>query len=549
MKVEIFLHGVPIGQDYFGIQDEVEYTSSFYCKSDESIKLEVEVRRNQDKVYTYYTYLRYNNILGSSNRSGSYFGLTLRLDAYYTDIVLIYNILDVTFNKYVVGTILEPIGKNYKYINPDFVSKKVEIGLLQQGVISLMKDSFISKDLIALDDSFVKPVSVYERYNLADVNKELLLVSIKKYSRVVLSPEYKTLEVVALTKQIGEIKDSKNVIDAYKQKIVELELTNKKLKEESGKDYVKQLLAQIKDSIATLSNSFSDDKKGEDVYGRKNFTLGLLSSALLIITLIIVLLKSPVSTNDDEIKNLKTEISQLKKDNIKHLSTIDSLKQELDKRPIDEQPIKPEGIPVAPAPKTTVQLRIDVVGYRGGGKLSSEREYTVKVVEKSSNIKYHGNGKWILKNATIKDGKNTDAEIKIQPNGNGTVTLEYKPIDNEGQSYQINPRNFEVEQQSIPRQASANSIEIIKAPEVDILTIGKEYTFEAKVIGYDSIYWAADGFVIDKDNRSKIKITATVEPLPESSKITISCIPFIKGNKGEKMSKVYYFKEEYNTIK
>ena len=127
MDVEILLHGVPSGQDYFGIKEEQKLAESFYTSSNESVKLVVEARKNGNTPYVYYTYLRYKNIVGAGGRSGSYIGITLRLDMYYTDVVHMYNMLDIAFKKYIIGALLTSTGESYKYISPDFNSKKSEI--------------------------------------------------------------------------------------------------------------------------------------------------------------------------------------------------------------------------------------------------------------------------------------------------------------------------------------------------------------------------------------------------------------------------------------
>ena len=42
MDVEILLHGVPSGQDYYGVKEEQKLAESFYTNSNESVKEEWE---------------------------------------------------------------------------------------------------------------------------------------------------------------------------------------------------------------------------------------------------------------------------------------------------------------------------------------------------------------------------------------------------------------------------------------------------------------------------------------------------------------------------
>ena len=54
--------------------------------------LSIEARKVSGKSYCYYNYLKYNNVTASDGRAGAYLGITLRFDAYYKDILNIYQI-------------------------------------------------------------------------------------------------------------------------------------------------------------------------------------------------------------------------------------------------------------------------------------------------------------------------------------------------------------------------------------------------------------------------------------------------------------------------
>ena len=87
MNVEILIHGVPDGQDYYGIAEERTYAELFYDNSAESVKFVVETKTTGNIASVYYTYLRYKGMVGYGGRPGSYFGLTLRIDKYYQDVI------------------------------------------------------------------------------------------------------------------------------------------------------------------------------------------------------------------------------------------------------------------------------------------------------------------------------------------------------------------------------------------------------------------------------------------------------------------------------
>lgn len=97
MNVEVFIYGTPTGNCFYGKTDEKIYFDTFY-NGDKANYLSVKIRKAGDnKVYCYYNYLVYQNVIGKQGRPGSFFGITLRLDAYCMDIQNIYRILDNVF--------------------------------------------------------------------------------------------------------------------------------------------------------------------------------------------------------------------------------------------------------------------------------------------------------------------------------------------------------------------------------------------------------------------------------------------------------------------
>ncbi|MEY3738880.1 MAG: hypothetical protein RL544_1658, partial [Bacteroidota bacterium] len=92
LKLNLFVHGVPKGQKIWGPQEEDRnFIESFYSqKSDLSAQLKIDVMKIGSDAYCYYTYLRGSNILDIDNRPGSYFALTIRINACYIDLKNMY---------------------------------------------------------------------------------------------------------------------------------------------------------------------------------------------------------------------------------------------------------------------------------------------------------------------------------------------------------------------------------------------------------------------------------------------------------------------------
>ena len=111
MIIDLILHGVPNGQDVWGVNDDSHYFSTFYVQKDEKEILTIEIRNVSGKAYCYYNYLKYNGVTASDERAGAYLGITLRFDAYYKDVMNVYRLCEIVYNN-LLDTILVKNGDN-----------------------------------------------------------------------------------------------------------------------------------------------------------------------------------------------------------------------------------------------------------------------------------------------------------------------------------------------------------------------------------------------------------------------------------------------------
>ncbi|MBQ8722327.1 MAG: hypothetical protein IJY67_09350 [Paludibacteraceae bacterium] len=551
MDVEILIHGVPNGHDYYGPKEEQNNAGSFYITSQESIKFIVEIKKNGNTPYVYYSYLRYKGVIGAEGRSGSYFGLTLRLDEYYNDILHAYNMLDMVFKKYVLGSLLIPTGETYEYNTPDFASKKSDIERLQQGLIQLIQSTCVASKFIKIDNSFINPISNAPICNIADITDGIMLSTLKKHSKVILSPDYKSnLEkeyekkmqdaenrsnsvVAERDKKISEkdttISSLNNTIKANESKIASLEQDikqkNQELSQHKQKGDIAQLVERIKDPIVKLSEYFrikeEIHKPKTNYYGKKNFIIGIINGVLTILVLTSILLvhfvKFPTGgksgKKNDELMNLKTELVNLKQQ-IKEKDAVI-----FDLRKTSEQDASQK-----------VNLKIDISGFNGGN-LSATKNYKVRIKEGANT--YTGKGSWSIINATITKGKATDNEIEIRPTGKGEVEIAYNVS-----SYKVenSPRIISVEGST---SGTENSLEILISPNDEEVELGKEYTFSVK--GYNGQgTWRVHGFEIKSHTptRAIVKVIKLDDNTPE--KATISYTP----EGGKKVTKQFKYKKQ-----
>ena len=551
MDVEILIHGVPNGHDYYGPKEEQNTAGSFYITSQETIKFVVETKKNGNKPYVYYSYLRYKGVVGAEGRTGSYFGLTLRLDEYYSDVLHVYNMLDIMFKRHVLGSLLTLSGEIYKYNTSDFVSKKADIENIQKELIQLILSTCVESKFLKIDNSFINPISNAPICNIVDITDGIILSTLKKHSKVVLSPDYKSNLEKEYEKKMQDVENRGNSLVAERdKKILERETTissldstikardskiavleqeikqkNQELSQHKQKGDITQLIERVKDPIVKLSEYFrikeEIHKPKMNYYGKKNFIIGIINGVLTVLVLTSILLFHFVqfptvgkpSKKNDELMKLKTELVNLKQQ-IKEKDAII-----VDLRKTSEQNSSQK-----------INLKIDISGFNGG-KLSTNKTYTVSV--KNGSKLYTGKGSWNLVNAKIAKGKATDNEIEIKPTGEGDVEITYNVA-----SYKVenSPRIISVEGATSGNQSS---LEIIISPNVEEVELGKEYTFSIR--GYDGQgAWGVDGF----ETKGKTSTTATVIAIKREDntpeKATISYTP----EGGEKIRKQFNYKQQ-----
>lgn len=206
MDVEVFIYGTPTGNCFYGKTDEKIYFDTFY-NGDKANYLSVKIRKAGDsKVYCYYNYLVYQNVIGKQGRPGSFFGITLRLDAYCMDIQNIYRILDIAFNSYARGELLESVGGNFRYIVDDFndISKLESI---KKFMIDLFLRTFKDKgniSFVSIDHTFTLEGGELYAINLYDYPEESILRFIKENGQIRISPYFPTQQIGRQQQQFDE---------------------------------------------------------------------------------------------------------------------------------------------------------------------------------------------------------------------------------------------------------------------------------------------------------------------------------------------------------
>lgn len=303
MTVDLIIHGVPKGQDLWGKDDDNHYLSTFYTPKDSKEYLLVEIRKINGKPYTYYHYLKYNNVVASDGRRGSYLGITLRMDAYYKDILNIYHILEVVYNRYltdVAFSLTEGEGITYKVSKFELIDE--ELKEIHSKVINMISLSAKSKDFENITDSFFHNDNEVRKIYLLDCTQERVLQAMKKFGRVEISKHYPSAAEQQRVKSVEdkcnnivsqkekELKNADTRINdlASRQQLLQTELTNKKSEIESLKGNIKEK----ENRLTELQNA---EQQIEELKKKKHT------------------LEKEAKEKENEIGLLKNEVNRLKK--------------------------------------------------------------------------------------------------------------------------------------------------------------------------------------------------------------------------------------------
>ena len=465
MDIEIFVHGVPNGQSFWGKEEDRNYFGNFYGQNNsDAVKYLIQTRSSNGKTYCYYNYLVYQNVIGSDGREGSYFGLTVRFDAYCKDFIGIYKILDSVFTVHVLNKILKVQNGNYKYIIADFVSASVLMDNINKAIWQLLESTLTNEGVCSLG-SFAIGGGSLPTSNLYEITANDVEATVKKYGKIALSPYYPTVREKDMAQQYDSKLQSvkQQYEDRYNAEINAKEETNRSLnnsltsvkkecaklqKEIADRD---KIIAQnnseitnlkcqinrigqnqkavkninlIKEPIIELAKLFGDQRMHVDEENTKQkkenlFSIkGLISIANLAILLIILIVALSilfkVSTKGDKpvdsLENLQDSTSILNREN-------ENLKSQ--PSPYDNENIS-AGQDVNPfsSETTSTSARIDVTNYDEAKRtyLQKNTEYHATVLDSPD----PDNGTWSISGGTIK-GNDKGEHITFVPNSDNVI--------------------------------------------------------------------------------------------------------------------------------
>lgn len=191
-KIEVYVHGVPYGQDIWGATADRDYIQTFYSHDanvTESVLFRIEMMRNK----TFYSYLKYKDVNNSEGRTGSYFGLTIGFcGSYCTNTSLLYKVFNAVYEQVCLNKILKKEGAVTRYIVSSFEQKtdimnSIRIAFEQQF------EKLLASHLSPLDNSFKQNGLV--KFAITEVDSPYFIENLKAH-KVLVSPDYPSFEAI-----------------------------------------------------------------------------------------------------------------------------------------------------------------------------------------------------------------------------------------------------------------------------------------------------------------------------------------------------------------
>lgn len=201
MKIaEFVFHGVPQGFDVWGTSGD-KYYESFYniLESFKGAKsaFVVEIRKDSNKWCSYYSYVRSQNVIAEGGRTGSYFGMSLKMDGEYcTDVYSLFQLMETIYEQKISGKIIAQSGTNEKYVIASFSNADLGLKEISDIAITQIRSNF-ENDFETIDITATKPnasISLY--YNINDVNSETFFNAVKSYGKIFISQFYPSKDAI-----------------------------------------------------------------------------------------------------------------------------------------------------------------------------------------------------------------------------------------------------------------------------------------------------------------------------------------------------------------
>lgn len=251
LNINLYVHGVPMGQKTWGVLSEDDnFIGNFYGPKWPAKELmQVDIMECKGKVYSYYTFVKGQNVMGYDNRTGSYFALTIRMDAYYADLQNMYKILSAAYEKMCVGSLVQKQGEGIKFIVQDFAVMDAELKRIENRIISYIGEFSNNKDLVSFSGFKTNGQLAAQTENLLECDNAKALNTVKATGKISVSPYYPSKKVKEL------ISKNENEMQKLQQ------MTSQQINEarEKASQQIRNIESKANEDIASVRRQASEE--------------------------------------------------------------------------------------------------------------------------------------------------------------------------------------------------------------------------------------------------------------------------------------------------
>lgn len=251
LNINLFVHGVPMGQKVWGPDgDDSRYLSSFYNPNWHIPDvMKIDVMTSGSMTYCYYSLVIGQNVCDYHGRSGSYFALTIRMNAFYCDVRNLYNILKAAYDKICVGLCVQNNGSSFKYLLSDFNSIDNDLKDIENQIINYISRFSIESDIIPISGFPIGVNASARNINLHECTNQVALRYVKENGSLIVSPWFLSLQ-------------AENLVNQYKTKMQEMEILKAQeiqRQQQASKNEKECLIQKHKKEIEEISRRSKED--------------------------------------------------------------------------------------------------------------------------------------------------------------------------------------------------------------------------------------------------------------------------------------------------
>lgn len=251
LNINLYVHGVPMGHKTWGaLGEDGSFITNFYRPKWPAKELmQVDIMECKGKVYSYYTFVKGQNVMGYDNRTGSYFALTIKMDAYYADLQNMYKILSAAYEKMCVGRLVQKQGEDIKFIVQDFAVMDAELKRIENHIISYIGEFSNNKDLVSFSGFKTNGQLAAQTENLLECDNAKALNTVKATGKISVSPYYPSKKVKEL------ISKNENEMQKLQQ------MTSQQINEarEKASQQIRNIESKANEDIASVRRQASEE--------------------------------------------------------------------------------------------------------------------------------------------------------------------------------------------------------------------------------------------------------------------------------------------------